>query len=216
MLRILPKPQSRSNSRWRNIAEPSPTGQVLGLAIGCEHFCAALIAYLFACCRPSQVSGLIVPVVIDSVDGVAQWSIPNTGEDVISESDKGFYPWLMHGYASASIMLVKFKVFLENSTLYAAPCGIYRCLVASMRGIKLPLFHLKASARLNVSRFKMRSASILFCTAIASASPIYCLAPFLRLADDGHSAILFPSQVDKPVASFFHTVNIPTNRRLGV
>lgn len=81
------------------------------------HDVASGVQVLLPARRPSNVAGLVVPVVVDAVKGKAEWSLSN----ILSERLEGAPPLLTNGDASPSVVLEIRSIRISASLDHVRP-----------------------------------------------------------------------------------------------
>lgn len=115
---ILSRFHSPSDSPITDAPKSGIFGKRHGLAIRLDFNNGPTIGGLFLLRGPSDVSGLVIPTVIDPVDGMAcGWP----GADISEEGLKTIPPFRAHGYAPATVAGIAIISRVEAATLGLAP-----------------------------------------------------------------------------------------------
>lgn len=121
--RLLSRPpasQSLPDDRARNSSFSSPFRQGLSLAITCEIVVLSAVVCLFGCSRPSTVSGFIVPVAVNSVDGHSIESRSHVGQKRLER----FPPSTADTNASTSVVMIPNMLWIFASRYDSTPALI--------------------------------------------------------------------------------------------
>ena len=87
---------------------PSPIGKALGFAEICYHFVVALIVAVLGAANPSNISGLIIPVIVDAINKVFAAILGHCryffgeGREVM--------PWLAYLNSPASVIRIEWAL----------------------------------------------------------------------------------------------------------
>lgn len=160
---VLPKPHAR------DVESFGPIGQRHRCALVCQELGSARVARLALLRRPSTISGFVVAVGVDSVDGVFQgWSRPHIGQEVLER----VAPSLTDGDAATSISGIGAVRWVEAPSLHASPRSMFRGVAASMRRVdRQNYLAVKAPATLSPAASEIAAVNGRFSAAIAPARP---------------------------------------------
>lgn len=107
---------------WRGYAKfIGPVFQRLCHAIRSKKNVCAHVSVLLKLCRPSNVSGLIISIVFDSVKRVAGRPFADLSKYIVPKPFKVVNPWLIHGNSAPTVILKRLIRFAKRAPLDSSP-----------------------------------------------------------------------------------------------
>lgn len=151
--------------------------------------------------RPSTVAGLVVPVVVDSIDGEDCSAVPfpfGTRAHVFQERLKAATPSGANGDATRSVVLVS-RAAGGTPFNHGSPDFVLGRPAQTVRGLgSARPFPMKASAALAASGSQIAGSRTSFATTVASTKPHHLtMTVVLKSADNRESAEPLTSQISK-------------------
>ncbi|RKZ91341.1 MAG: hypothetical protein DRQ40_09995 [Gammaproteobacteria bacterium] len=145
----------------------APCGKALGFAIARIHSVSSCISGLFSVGRPTAVTGLVVPVIVDAINSKAIRHVPH----VCMEGRKAVPPPVANPDSTSAVVLVSLVARAVTPPLHVFVAGVYSRSVEAVRRI-----------------FLLRKASTAFCPSSAKTMRVWVRdIATLTLAFPSHS-----------------------------
>lgn len=165
----------------------------------------ATVVCLFCSCSPSAVSGLIIPVVVDAVNGIIKaGAFPH----IVAECLERIKPAIAYRYSTFPVAVKASCKWAKASVFHRLPRFVSHPVVATVRNAPFPR-NIKGEASATSASVANRlisqigACSKAFSSARASTSPndeVSCVSP--RERNDGQPAECLPCEVKNSVVEF--------------
>ncbi len=116
----------------------------------------SLVAVLRSSVCPSQITGLVIAFVIDSINARPIWPFAKVKKYPISEGNKIFKPRFVHRYATTAVVNPTSIIWITYSLFYTCPNNVKRMVpIVVLSGHRAESVDAKATARLGLTRSKV-------------------------------------------------------------
>lgn len=169
----------------------------------------AIVVGLLKTGSPSHVSGLVVPVIVDTINRVRSgWGGTNALKKLLESAAP--FPLFVHCNSSAAISLIRRVPWVTASLSHPYPRFMLRRERQAVSCIPLrEHFRVQASARLAKSLFKVYSGNNSVITAGAFAMPHHALSSLWCEPNNRKPSVSFTSKVNKRLAGWVRLENYP-------